>query len=107
MSRHLQEVGRMLEDQVRSQREQMDSILREVDEKYSEREKMMIEKLDTVNKKLTSALAEITAKDNLVKQHIEVAEEAVIGKCDLVELPLKKIPFRWNTLFSALELQLE
>lgn len=76
----VQEVARILEDQIRSQQEQMDSTLREVDEKYTEKEKAINEKLDTVNKKLTSALAEITVKDNLVKQHIKVAEEAVVGK---------------------------
>ena len=75
-----QEVARILEDQIRSQQEQMDTTLREVDEKYSEKEKAVTEKLDTVNKKLSTALAEITVKDNLVKQHIKVAEEAVIGK---------------------------
>ncbi|KAG0598864.1 hypothetical protein M758_12G106800 [Ceratodon purpureus] len=74
-----QEVARILEDQIRGQQEQMDSTLREVDEKYAEKEKAINEKLETVNKKLTTALAEITVKDNLVKQHIKVAEEAVIG----------------------------
>lgn len=76
----MQEVARMLEDQVRSHQELIKCTLREVDEKYSEKEKAINEKLDNVNTKLTSALAEITAKDNLVKQHIKVAEEAVIGK---------------------------
>ncbi|KAG0584561.1 hypothetical protein KC19_3G218000 [Ceratodon purpureus] len=74
-----QEVARILEDQVRLQKEQMDLALREVDEKYSEKEKTINEKLDAVSSKLTSALAEITIKDNLVKEHIRVAEEAVIG----------------------------
>lgn len=82
-----QEVTRILEDQIRSQQEQMDATLREVDDKYSgkeklltEKEKFLTEKLDGVNKKLTTALAEITVKDHLVKQHIKVAEEAVVGK---------------------------
>jgi hypothetical protein len=75
-----QEVARILEDQIRSQQEHMDSTLRELDEKYSEKEKATIDKLDTANKKLSTALAEITVKDNLVKQHIKVAEEAVAGK---------------------------
>lgn len=86
-----QEVARILEDQIRSQQEQMDSTLREVDEKYmekekaihekyTEKEKAINEKLDAVNKKLTAALAEITVKDNIVKQHIKVVEEAVVGK---------------------------
>ncbi|XP_073386525.1 uncharacterized protein [Physcomitrium patens] len=67
-----QEVARILEDQFRIQKEELDCTLREIDEKYGEKEK-------TTNEKLNKALAEITVKDNLVKQHIKVAEEAVIG----------------------------
>lgn len=77
-----QEVARILEDQVRIQQEQMGCTLREANEKYCDKEKSFNEKLDAVNKKLTAALAEITVKDELVKQHIKVAEEAVIGKLD-------------------------
>lgn len=69
----MQEVARILEDQIRCQKEEMDNTLREVDEKYSEKER-------AINEKLNKALAEITVKDNLVKQHIKVAEEAVTGK---------------------------
>lgn len=68
----MQEVARILEDQFRIQKEELDCTLREIDEKYGEKEK-------TTNEKLNKALAEITVKDNLVKQHIKVAEEAVIG----------------------------
>jgi hypothetical protein len=32
-----------------------------------------------LSEKLSNALADITSKDNLVKQHIKVAEEAVSG----------------------------
>ena len=32
-----------------------------------------------MNDKLANALADITNKDNLVKQHVKVAEEAVTG----------------------------
>lgn len=60
----------------------MGCTLREANEKYCDKEKSFNEKLDAVNKKLTAALAEITVKDELVKQHIKVAEEAVIGKLD-------------------------
>lgn len=72
-------MARILEDQVRSQQEQIECTLREVDAKYSEREKAIKENLDSVHKKLAAALSEITVKDNLVKQHIRVSEEAVIG----------------------------
>lgn len=37
------------------------------------------EEMKTLNEKLLSALSEMTAKDNLVKQHAKVAEEAVSG----------------------------
>lgn len=37
------------------------------------------EKLKTINSKLSAALAESNAKDDLVKQHAKVAEEAVSG----------------------------
>ncbi|XP_024357646.1 uncharacterized protein [Physcomitrium patens] len=37
------------------------------------------ERAETLADKLSNALADITAKDNLVKQHVKVAEEAVSG----------------------------
>lgn len=37
------------------------------------------ERARTMNDKLANALADITTKDNLVKQHVKVAEEAVTG----------------------------
>lgn len=51
----------------------MAEALHEVDSKHAEKEKAWSEKL-------AAALAEITIKDSLVKQHIKVAEEAVVGK---------------------------
>ncbi len=38
------------------------------------------DKAKSVSEQLATALADITIKDNLVKQHIKVAEEAVSGK---------------------------
>jgi outer membrane protein TolC len=38
------------------------------------------ERARATNEKLANALADITTKDNLVKQHVKVAEEAVTGK---------------------------
>jgi len=37
------------------------------------------EKIKYISEQLANALADITAKDNLVKQHAKVAEEAVSG----------------------------
>lgn len=37
------------------------------------------ERAKALNDKLLTALADITTKDNLVKQHVKVAEEAVTG----------------------------
>lgn len=41
--------------------------------------KILNEKLSSLNEKLSSAQSEMTTKDNLVKQHAKVAEEAVSG----------------------------
>lgn len=49
------------------------------DAKHAEKEKAWSEKLAAINNQLMAALSEITIKDNLVKQHIKVAEEAVVG----------------------------
>lgn len=51
----------------------MDNIFCEVDEKYSEKERV-------INEKLNKVLVEIIVKDNFVKQYIKVVEEVVIGK---------------------------
>jgi hypothetical protein len=72
-------VGRILQDQVRIGDEQMVEALHVADLKHAEKEKAWSEMLAAVNEKVTSALAEITIKDNLVKQHIKVAEEAIVG----------------------------
>lgn len=37
------------------------------------------ERSKQLNERLSTAFADITAKDNLVKQHVKVAEEAVTG----------------------------
>lgn len=37
------------------------------------------ERAKVLSEKLSNALADITSKDNLVKQHVKVAEEAVSG----------------------------
>ncbi|KAG0629003.1 hypothetical protein M758_1G069500 [Ceratodon purpureus] len=74
-----QEVARILQDQVRIGDEQMVEALNAADAKHAEKEKAWSEKLAAVSEKLTAAISEITIKDNLVKQHIKVAEEAVVG----------------------------
>lgn len=74
-----QEVARILQDQVRTADDQLVEALQAAEAKYSQREKALNLKIAAGNEKLTSALAEITIKDNLVKQHIKVAEEAVVG----------------------------
>jgi hypothetical protein len=60
----VQELSRILEDQSRV----ADEALHEADEKAK-----------AMAKKLEVALSEIAAKDQLVKEHIKVAEDAVIG----------------------------
>ena len=37
------------------------------------------ERARIMNEKLATALVDVTTKDNLVKQHVKVAEEAVTG----------------------------
>ncbi|XXG74943.1 hypothetical protein AAC387_Pa07g3550 [Persea americana] len=53
--------------------------------------KILNEKLSSLNEKLSSAQSEMTTKDNLVKQHAKVAEEAVSGweKAEAEALTLK------------------
>ncbi|CAK9878823.1 unnamed protein product [Sphagnum jensenii] len=50
------------------------------------------EKVKYISEQLANALADITAKDNLVKQHAKVAEEAVSGweKAELEAIALKQ-----------------
>lgn len=76
-------MARILQDQVRTADDQLVEALQAAEAKYSQREKALNLKIAAGNEKLTSALAEITIKDNLVKQHIKVAEEAVVGKHDV------------------------
>lgn len=46
---------------------------------YEEQIQTMEEHMKELDEQLTSAHAEITAKDNLAKQHAKVAEDAVSG----------------------------
>lgn len=54
--------------------------------------KALNDEVDSLNEKLSSAQAEITTKENIVKQHAKVAEEAVSGweKADAEALALKQ-----------------
>lgn len=46
---------------------------------YEEQVQRLEEQINELNEKLSSANSEITTKENLVKQHMKVAEEAVSG----------------------------
>lgn len=46
---------------------------------YEEKVQTLEDDIKELNEKLSVAHAEITTKDNLVKQHSKVAEEAVSG----------------------------
>jgi hypothetical protein len=72
-------VARILQDQVRIGDEQIVEALGAAGAVHAEKEKAWSEKLAAVNDKLAAAHSEITIKDILVKQHIKVAEEAVVG----------------------------
>ncbi|XP_021902409.1 filament-like plant protein 4 [Carica papaya] len=58
---------------------------------YEEQVQMLEDQIQDSNEKLSAAQAEITTKDNLVKQHNKVAEEAVSGweKAEAEALALK------------------
>lgn len=43
------------------------------------RQQQSEERVKSISEQLANALADITTKDNLVKQHVKVAEEAVSG----------------------------
>lgn len=62
-----------LEDQVKSYEEQVQTFEDEVKE---------------LNEKLSEASSEMTNKENLVKQHAKVAEEAVSGSPILLDISL-------------------
>ncbi|KAJ4962433.1 hypothetical protein NE237_022372 [Protea cynaroides] len=67
----LEEQVKVLEDQVKVLEDQV---------KLSEDQvKLSEDKVKTLNENLTSAQSEMTTKENLVKQHAKVAEEAVSG----------------------------
>lgn len=44
-----------------------------------EQVKILCDKVNVLNEKLSAAQSDITTKDSLVKQHVKVAEEAVSG----------------------------
>lgn len=46
---------------------------------YEEQVQTLEEQINELNEKLSAANSEITTKENLVKQHTKVAEEAVSG----------------------------
>lgn len=52
--------------------------------------KLLNEKLSSLNEKLSAAQSEMISKDNLVKQHAKVAEEAVSGVTLFFHLPCNK-----------------
>ncbi|KAL5231049.1 hypothetical protein ABZP36_029825 [Zizania latifolia] len=56
-----------------------------------EQVKLLCDKVNSLNEKLSAAQSDITAKDSLVKQHAKVAEEAVSGweKAEAEALALK------------------
>jgi hypothetical protein len=56
------------------------------------------DKAKSVSEQLVTALADITIKDNLVKQHIKVAEEAVSGKGKLHPKKTLKGAVQWKTM---------
>jgi hypothetical protein len=46
------------------------------------RQQQSEERVKSISEQLANALADITTKDNLVKQHVKVAEDAVSGIYD-------------------------
>jgi hypothetical protein len=83
-----QEVARILDDQSRV----ADEALRQADAKAKARDK-----------KLEMALSDLAAKDELVKMHIKVAEEAVIGNKFLFFsflLHASLVPLQWVVSFQ-------
>ncbi|KAG8377900.1 hypothetical protein BUALT_Bualt08G0081600 [Buddleja alternifolia] len=67
-----------LEDQVKSYDEQVKSYEEQV-QNYEEQVKNLEDEVNELNEKLSEADSEMTNKENLVKQHAKVAEEAVSG----------------------------
>ena len=69
--------------------------------------KILNEKLSSLNEKLSSAQSEMINKDNLVKQHAKVAEEAVSGITLFFHLPCNKcIQYAHVLLFLLIICQL-
>lgn len=79
-----------LENQVKIYEEQAKTSEEQV-KAYEDQVKTLEEEIDELNEKLSSANSEITTKEELVKQHAKVAEEAVSGweKADAEALALK------------------
>ena len=50
-----------------------------------------------LTERLSAALLEISAKEDLVQQHAKVAEEAVSGICCLVILYISNFSLMWQT----------
>lgn len=67
-----------LEEQVKSYVDQVTSYEQEV-KSYEEQVKSLEDEVEELNEKLSEADSEMTNKENLVKQHAKVAEEAVSG----------------------------
>jgi len=67
-----------LENQVKIFEEQAKTI-EEQAKAYEDQVKTLEEEINELNEKLTSANSEINTKEELVKQHAKVAEEAVSG----------------------------
>ncbi|KAL3845307.1 hypothetical protein ACJIZ3_002710 [Penstemon smallii] len=67
-----------LEDQVKSFEEQVNSYEEQMNS-YEEQVKSLEEEIKELNENLSEAHSEMTNKENIVKQHAKVAEEAVSG----------------------------
>lgn len=79
-----------LENQVKAYEEQA-KIYEEQEKTYEDQVKTLEEEILELNEKVSSAQSEITTKEELVKQHAKVAEEAVSGweKAEAEALSLK------------------
>lgn len=79
-----------LENQVKAYEEQV-KVHEEQAQAYEDQVKTLEEEISELNEKVSSANSEITTKEELVKQHAKVAEEAVSGweKAEAEALSLK------------------
>lgn len=67
-----------LEDQLKSCEDQINTYEDEVTS-YEDQVRSLEDEVNDLNEKLSAANSEMTTKENLVKQHAKVAEEAVSG----------------------------